>query len=225
MSFNLTEAFCADVYNGRQNLNSLNAAPPLLCLHSAYWSLNFSEWQKGKYLSISDLLCFFMETSFPNSHLIYSSTNYRMECIWFFSPILNLIKKRKEKKICNKLRLVGNKVQHTECDRKILWWNRPFNSCGTINRLYYTQKEKGPTCSYTWNTIYCFFLLNRLINVLPMTWYCACRHISCIWATREMRFPHHPFTQTCYKMSLAGYKSSIMAPPETCFYDAWIYLL
>ena len=143
------------------------------------------------------------------SHLIYSSTNYRMECIWFFFSTLNLIKKRKEKKICNKLRLVENKVQSVI-----------ENFYGEIGLLIHAaqqtdfiiHREKGPTCSYTWNTVYIFFLLSRLINVLPMIWYRACRHILCIWATREMRFPHHPFTQACYKMLLAGYKSSIMAP-------------
>ena len=72
-SFNWAETFCAgNIYNrlarfiatwpsnGRHNVKSFNAAPSQLRFHSAYWSLNFSEWPKGKYFYRWSLILFYI---------------------------------------------------------------------------------------------------------------------------------------------------------------------
>ncbi|KAF3975808.1 hypothetical protein CMV_000959 [Castanea mollissima] len=45
--------------------------------------------------------------------------------------------------------------------------------------------------------------LPQLCLLVPQLLRMTKRHILCIWATREMRFSRHLFTQACYKMLLA----------------------
>jgi hypothetical protein len=73
---------------------------------------------------------------------------------------------------------------------------------------------------FFFSLIYLFFMWDDLILIdfIFYQWYCARRLILCIWATgRWTRFPHHPFTQACYKTSLAGSKTRAMKPLETCY--------
>ena len=131
---------------------SSSALPPL-CLLVAQL-LRMTKRQVSLYLWSLISYVFSWKRAFP-LNLQFQQLPNGMYLIFF--PILNLIKKekkRKEKKICNKLRLVENKVQSVI-----------ENFYGEIGLLIHAaqqtdfiiHREKGPTCSYTWNPVYIYF--------------------------------------------------------------------